>query len=186
MRKTISANIGGTLLHIDEDAYILLDDYLKRIERGYNYSSEGKEIVTDLENRIAELLSDRTNKFSRTVTSEDITWAISIVGRPEDIGSTQYQRHEHNQYNTYSKPARRLYRDADNRVFGGVCSGMAVYFDMDPVLIRIILVVLFFTGFGPLFYIIMWIVIPKARTVTQKLEMRGEAATPENIRKYSL
>jgi phage shock protein PspC (stress-responsive transcriptional regulator) len=185
MRKTISANIGGTLFTIDEDAYLQLEEYFKKIERGYNYSAEGKEIVQDLENRIGELLTDRTNKHSRTVTFDDIQWAIAIVGKPEDLGATNYQRQTAEQYNSPYKTVHRMYRDADNRVLGGVCSGLAAYFNIDPVLIRIIMVVLILTGFGPLFYIIMWIAIPKAKTVTQKLEMHGEAPTPENIRKYS-
>jgi phage shock protein PspC (stress-responsive transcriptional regulator) len=184
MKKTISANIAGILFQIDDDAYNAIEQYLHKIEAGYQYSAEGKEIVSDIENRFSELFEGRTNSRSRTITIEDINWAIGILGKPEDLGATQSSSQSSNSSANY-KTNHRLYRDKDNRVIAGVCSGLGYYFNIDPVLIRVIFVVLLFVGFGPLGYIILWIVIPKARTVEQKLEMRGEPLTPENFRKYS-
>jgi len=184
MKKTISANISGVLFRIDEDAYNALEQYLHKIEAGYQYSDEGKEIVSDIENRLSELFEGRTNSRSRTINIEDVNWAIGILGKPEDLGQNQSTSHNNSSTSNY-KTVHRLYRDKDNRVIAGVCSGLGYYFNIDPVLIRVVFVVLLFVGFGPLGYIILWIVIPKARTVEQKLEMRGEPLTPENFRKYS-
>jgi phage shock protein PspC (stress-responsive transcriptional regulator) len=184
MKKAISANIAGTLFQIDEDAYIKLEQYFHRIEAGYNYSAEGKEIIADLEIRITELLIGRIKDRSSIITIEDVNWAIGVLGKPEDLGASQGNQSS-GRDNPYYRVVRRLYRDPDNKVLGGVCSGLGAYFEIDPVLIRVIFVLLLFVGFGPLAYIILWIVIPKAYTVTQKLEMHGEAPTPENIRKYS-
>jgi phage shock protein C len=86
---------------------------------------------------------------------------------------------------SYSKPIHRLYRDPNNHVIGGVCGGMGAYFNTDPVLFRICFVIGLFMGFGPIIYLVMWIAIPKANTVMQKLEMRGEQPTPENMRQNS-
>jgi phage shock protein PspC (stress-responsive transcriptional regulator) len=184
MKKTISANIAGVLFQIDEDAYNLLEHYLQRIEARYRYSADGKEIVNDLEHRLSELFEERTNSRSRTVTLDDVSWAIGILGKPEDFGTSQSASWNNNTSANF-KTVQRLYRDKDSRVIGGVCSGLGHYFNIDPVLIRVIFVGLLFIGFGPLAYIILWIAIPKARTVEQKLEMHGEPPTPENFRKYS-
>jgi phage shock protein PspC (stress-responsive transcriptional regulator) len=184
MKKTISVNIAGTLFQIDEDAYSRLEQYFQRIEAGYNYSPEGKEIISDLETRLAELLEGRIKDNSRTISIDDVNWAIGILGKPEDLGANQGNTSSGGNSPNY-RVGRRIYRDPDNKVLGGVCGGLGAYFDIDPVLIRVIFVLLIFMGFGPLAYIILWIVIPIAYTVTQKLEMHGEAPTPENIRKYS-
>lgn len=175
MKKTISANIAGVLFQIDEDAYVKLEEYFYRIESGYQNKADAKEIVNDLESRMAELLEERIGKQSRIVTIDDVNWAISKLGRPEDIGanpSGSSSGHESKYYYT----SRRLYRDPDNRVLGGVCSGIGAYFDIDPVIIRVIFVVSLFIGFGPLLYIILWIVVPAAYTPAQKREMHGRSS----------
>jgi phage shock protein PspC (stress-responsive transcriptional regulator) len=184
MKKTTSANIAGVLFQIDEDAYQLLEQYLHRIEASYNNASEGKEIIIDLETRLAELFNDRTQARAKIITLSDVNWAISIIGRPENIGAQKKNQYneEWQQPNYGYKTNRRLYRYPENRVIGGVCSGLGIYFDIDPVLLRVAFVVLLFVGFGPLAYIILWIVVPKAKTVSQKLELHGLPPTPENIR----
>jgi phage shock protein PspC (stress-responsive transcriptional regulator) len=183
MKKTISANIAGTLFQIDEDAYYQLEQYFNKIMAGYHFSEEGKEITNDLESRLSELFVEKTQNRSQTITLEFVNWAIGILGKPEDIGAN-FENQSGTYENMFYNPPRRIYRDPDNKVISGVCSGLGAYFDVDPVLIRVIFVLLIFIGFGPLAYIILIIVIPNANTVTQKLEMHGEAPTPENIRKY--
>ena len=187
MKKTITANIAGNLFQIEEEAYVQLENYLSRIESGYKNSSEGREIVNDIEQRMGELLEERTQSRTKIITSDDVNWLISILGKPEDLGASgTYQESKTERPNySYSKPVRRLYRDPGNRVIGGVCGGLGAYFNTDPVLLRICFVIGLFMGFGPLVYLIMWIALPKAKTVMQKLEMHGEAPTPENMRKYS-
>jgi phage shock protein PspC (stress-responsive transcriptional regulator) len=187
MKKTTSANIAGVLYQIDEDAYQALEQYLHRIEASYNNASEGKEIIKDIETRLAELFDGRTQARTKIIMLSDVNWAISIIGRPEDIGGQKKnQYNEEWQQPTYGyKSSKKLYRYPENRVIGGVCSGLGIYFDIDPVLLRVAFVISLFIGFGFLAYIILWIVVPKAKTVTQKLELHGLPPTPENIRRFS-
>jgi phage shock protein PspC (stress-responsive transcriptional regulator) len=186
MKKSISANIAGTLFQIDEDAYSLLEQYLRKISGGFKNPADGKEIVTDLELRMSELFNERTNQRSRNITLEDANWVIGVLGKPEDLGATQTTTNsDWGPGNPYYRPPHKLYRDPDHKVLGGVCSGLGAYFDVDPVIMRVLFVVFFFVGFGFLAYIVLWIAVPKAYTVTQKLEMRGEPPTPENMKKYS-
>jgi len=175
MKKTISANIAGVLFQIDEDAYIKLEEYFYRIESGFQNKSEGKEIVNDLESRMAELLQERIGRQSQIVTMDDVNWAIAKLGRPEDLGANP-SASSGNYESKYSYSSHRLYRDPDNKVLAGVCSGIGAYFDIDPVIIRVIFVLMMFIGFGPLLYIILWIAIPNAYTAEQKREMHGRSS----------
>lgn len=171
MVKTTTVNIGGTLFNINDDAYIALEDFFYKIKAHYSSFPDNKEILNDIENRMAELLSARVGKH-HIITLDDVNYAISVIGKPKDFGF--YQNSQSNPRSGFQQNRnRRLYRNPDNRVLGGVCSGLGAYFDIDPVLVRIIFVVLFFVGLGPLFYIIMWIIIPKACTPYQKQEMYG-------------
>ena len=86
MKKTTTVNIGGVLFQIDEDAYQVLEQYLSRIESSYYNTSEGKDVLKDIENRLAELLQVRTQSGSKIIVVTDVNWAISTLGRPEDIG----------------------------------------------------------------------------------------------------
>jgi phage shock protein PspC (stress-responsive transcriptional regulator) len=187
MKKTTSANIGGILFQIDEDAYQILEQYLFRIQSSYTNTSEGKDVIRDIELRLAELLQERSQAGSKIISVSDVNRAISIIGRPEDLGGSQKttENKSWEQTDYRYKTTRRLYRFPENRVIGGVCSGLGAYFDVDPVLLRVAFVVLLFVGFGPLAYLILWIVVPKAKNVTQKLELHGLPPTPENIRRFS-
>ncbi|PKP22176.1 MAG: hypothetical protein CVU05_04970 [Bacteroidetes bacterium HGW-Bacteroidetes-21] len=181
MKKTVTINLGGIVFHIDEDACNKLELYLKQIQSGITDESERKEIMSDIEVRLAEICRERMGNTRQVVTIEDIHYAISIMGTPEDINNEQPGKEETQQNTTFSR-GKRLYRDPDHRVLGGVGSGIGAYFGIDPVIIRILLVLTFF-AFGPLLYIVLWIAMPEAKTTAQKLEMRGEAVNVENISK---
>ncbi|MFW5835664.1 MAG: PspC domain-containing protein [bacterium] len=193
MKKTVTVNLGSTVFSIDEDGYALLKDYLERIENHFSDDEERKEIMSDIEARMAELFSGGNTTPVKPVTLEDVKKVIAIMGDPEDIADMAEESDREGEYSekreydgsAYSgKTRRRIYRDIDNRMLGGVCSGMAAYWSVDVIWIRIIFVVLallFFSGF--LVYLLLWIVIPPARTVAQKLEMRGEPVTISSIRK---
>jgi len=115
------------------------------------------------------------------ITLADVDDSIRIMGDPSEIGGVKGKSETFKSHERYGG-RRRLYRDPDNRVFGGVCGGLGAYLDVDPVIIRIILVVLFFAfGVGLLVYLIMWIVVPEAKTTAQKLEMRGDPVNASNI-----
>ena len=186
MKKTVIVNINGIIFHIDEDAYAKLSAYLDALHRYFGQQSEGKEIVSDIESRIAELLQPLINDAKQSVTIDDIEGIIETLGKPEDIAGEETQENEptakEQEPATSRTHGRRLYRDNDNSVIGGVCSGISAYFDIDPVIMRIIFLALIFAGgVSLIIYPILWIVIPAARTASQKLEMRGENVTVNNI-----
>jgi phage shock protein PspC (stress-responsive transcriptional regulator) len=180
MKKTITINLGGAVFNIDEDAYILLSEYLERIESHFSDEGERNEIMADIEARVAELFSSEERPGVKPVTIKDVERVIGIMGDPEDIADSEEKSER-----PYSRqPGRRIYRDIDKRILGGVCSGMSAYWSIDVIWIRIIFVILalgFFSGF--IIYLLLWIIIPPAKTTAQKLEMRGEPVTISNIGK---
>lgn len=182
MKKTITINLNANIFHIDEDAYELLKSYLRSIESHFSNSDERKEIMADIEARLAELFRAGSSNPNVVITLADVEKVIGILGQPEEIAGEENASSEKEQYQ-YTRQ-RRLYRDIDNRIFGGVCSGLAAFFDVDITLMRVIAILLiFFGGGGLIVYIILWIFVPAAVTTAQKLEMRGEPVTIKNIGK---
>ena len=181
MNKTVTINLAGMVFYIEENAYQILKDYISAIKNHFKNEEGCEEIVTDIESRLAELLKANTNSGKQVLIEADVNNAIGIMGKPEDFADSsaeetqQQSDYREQKSRNYSTKTRRVFRDGDNKVLGGVCSGMASYFDTDPLWIRLILVVLFF-GFGSgfLLYIILWIIIPEAKTTAEKLEMRGD------------
>ncbi len=179
MNKTVNINLAGLVFNIEETAYQVLKDYLSAIKSHFANEEGCEEIVADIEARMAELLKAKTHAGKQVLVEADINEAINTMGRPEDFSDgtedeNKSSAHEQKS-NQYKNKTRRVFRDGDSKVLGGVCSGIANYFDTDPLWIRLILVVLFF-GFGSgfLLYIILWIIIPEAKTTAEKLEMRGD------------
>lgn len=181
MKKTFSINLNGMLFNIDDDAYTMLEDYLKRIEAHFSGQDESEEIMNDIEARIAELINERLGGGKKAVSLSDIEEVIKIMGNPDEFAGTEQEKQNTGHYHHTYRP-KRLYRDPDNRVLGGVCGGMGAYMNIDPVIFRILFVVLFLGfGVGLLIYLVLWIVIPEARTTAQKLEMRGDPVNVSNI-----
>lgn len=181
MKTVINLSIGGVGFTIDEDAYQKLDNYLEEFKSKTGFDSQSKEIMEEVEERIAELFAEATSGKQNVVTLPMVDNVISKIGMPD--GSTPVGEDKRC---THSKGPRKFYLDPDNRKIGGVCSGLAAYFDIDVVILRIIFVVALFCGsVGFWAYVIFWIIAPKAQTAVQKCEMRGIQPTAENIRKYS-
>ncbi|MBN2213805.1 MAG: PspC domain-containing protein [Bacteroidales bacterium] len=191
-------SLGGMYFHIDEDAYNLLQEYTTSLREYFSREGESsKEIIEDIEQRMAELLNARISEKKQVINLDDVNDAIRTLGKVEDFEfekpAEESETGEKDQaFNR--KINRRLYRDPDNSVLGGVCSGLAAYFNVDPWVVRIIFIIMLFInviippfislfGFGVLLYIILWIVVPKARTTAQKLQMRGEPVTVQNIKR---
>lgn len=187
MKKTVIVNINGIIFHIDEDAYGVLSAYLDALHRYFDSQTEGKEIVSDIESRIAELLQPLISDTKQSITLDDIEKITATLGKPEDIAGEENVAKEEKKepkqtYRASHGYSRKLYRDTDNSVIGGVCSGIAAYFDVDPVIIRILFVALVVAGgVSIIVYPILWLVVPEAQTAAQKLEMRGENVTINNI-----
>ena len=182
MNKTVTINLGGIVFHIDEDAYQKLSRYFDAIKRSLNNSSGQEEIIKDIEMRISELLSEKLLSDKHVIGLKEIDEVIAVMGQPEDYIIEDDSKAESN-YQAYKK-SKKLYRDKDKGMIGGVAAGLSHYLGIDVVWIRVILL-LFFFGFGTgiLAYIILWIATPEAITTSEKLEMTGEPVTISSIEK---
>ncbi|HOO98701.1 MAG TPA: PspC domain-containing protein [Bacteroidales bacterium] len=180
MKITVSINLGGWSFNIDEDAYADLKRYLKNLEIHFATEESSAEILSDIESRMAEIFRSRLSTFKHVISVEDVRYAISILGTPEDIGNDEGRSAKEK----FTSPGyHRMYRDPDRRIIGGVCAGMGAYWNMEPWIVRIIFFILaMMGGIGILIYLILYIVIPEAKTTTQKIEMKGEPVNIHNIK----
>ncbi|MCD8414452.1 PspC domain-containing protein [Tenacibaculum dicentrarchi] len=186
MNKTININLGGFFFHIDEIAYQKLKRYLEAIGRSLSDDPQGKEeIISDIEARISELLSEKITDVRQVINENDIEEIITIMGQPEDYSDTQddYTDNYSPNYKTKKGTVKKLFRDGDDKFLGGVCSGIAHYFNIDVIWIRITFIILVASGFSPLAYIILWVLLPEAKTTSEKLQMQGEPVNIDNIEK---
>ncbi|OFX85314.1 MAG: hypothetical protein A2W99_14890 [Bacteroidetes bacterium GWF2_33_16] len=186
MKTTVTINLGGFIFHIDDDAYEVLHSYLIALERQFANETDNKEILSDIESRLAELFTESLGNKKDVISKEDVAKVISIMGEPQDFSTDNEQTNNQSTRKTMSsyQTTKRLYRDPDNRVLGGVCGGLGAYFNSDPLLFRILFIIIFFgLGSGLIIYLILWIAVPEAATTAQKLEMRGEPITIDNIKK---
>ena len=187
MIVTEHMSIGGYAFTMDKDAANAADAYIKQLDAAYH----NQEITDGIEERMAELLLERVPKGS-VADKATIDSVIEILGRPESIAEDQPVIEETSDV----KPPRRLYRDMGNAKIGGVCSGLAAYFKVDPPIFRIAFAVIalvcmltlsdvsFFAGFWlPIAYLIMWICIPAAKTAQQRWALKGEDGTAEGVRR---
>jgi len=261
MKKNISINISGIIFHIEEDGYETLRSYLDSINQYFSSYDDSKEIVSDIENRIAEIFLSKLSNGKQVINAEDVASLITTMGSIQDFEAIEEPKEQQQQQRTrtgVSDKPKKLYRDNKRKVLGGVASGLAYYFGIDPLWIRLILVIgvlgldiflwgaasgfflvgyiifwivvpgsdnleedkevkklfrnpedrviagvasgigayfgteatiirllfvitFFFGGAGLLIYIIMWIITPEARTITDKMQMQGESVTLSNI-----
>jgi phage shock protein PspC (stress-responsive transcriptional regulator) len=201
MKNTENISLGGYAFTIETDAYIDLEKYINEIRSCFSSDPSAEEIIADIEERIAELLKEQT--VSGVVVSLPMIQEIKRrIGNPEELsqdeqneeGTSAQEPPQPGPQKTEKKgwKTKRLYRDIDSRVLGGVCSGLGAYFGIDNVIIRLIFIVLFIGGFlglgeGPyilisiIAYICLWIAMPAARTGEQKREMRGR---PTDLKDY--
>lgn len=189
MNKTITMNLSGIIFHIEEDAYEMLNKYLSTI-KGYFHDSEGRdEIMNDIESRIAEMLQEKVSTTKQAVLKMDVESVIAVMGKPEDFAGESAENAKNESKTEANAPfegnkRRRVFRDPDDAVVSGVCSGISNYFDLDPIWLRGAFAISFFVfGSGLILYIILWMIIPKAKTTAEKLEMRGEKVDINNIGK---
>lgn len=182
MKKTTTVSLSGSIFTLEEDAYNVLNGYLKRLEFHFSKEEGRQEIISDIESRIAEHLRETIKTQNQAVDINEINRIIKIMGEPGEIEGEEKMK---NDYQSDYRSYRRLYRDTDDKIIGGVCAGMSHYWRVEPLLLRIIIILLTVFGVFPglIIYIILWIVIPPALTNAQKLEMRGEPVTADNIGK---
>lgn len=188
MNKTITVNIAGFQFNIEERAYEILKSYIDAIKKQLSREEDAGEIIEDIEARIAELLSEKLIDGKDVITLSDIDSVIKIMGEPEDFADNEFaeEPEDHSIEKEENAKDRRLYRDMDNATIGGVCSGLGAYFDIDPLIFKLIFVFLFIVGgSGILLYIILWVLIPEAKTTAQKLQMKGVHVNIESIKKQA-
>jgi phage shock protein PspC (stress-responsive transcriptional regulator) len=175
MNKTIIININGIIFHIEEDAYDILKNYITGIKKHFAGTDDSLEITTDIENRIAEMFAELLKKDGKQViVIADVTAVILQMGTIEDF-SVEENEPAFTSGTTAHATERRLFRDADDHLIGGVAAGISNYFDIQPVWVRLAFVVTTFLGGGGLLvYIILWLIIPRANTRAEKMAMKGE------------
>lgn len=189
MKKTLTINLSGIVFNIDEDAYEVLQQYLRKLEISFA-DEDGKEIMRDIEARLAELFSNALkHSNSSVVTINEVDSAIEQLGTAEEIDSesNSYDQEEAKTKNTENRRRhRKFYRDADNKILGGVAAGLAAYLGLEVTITRLILLLLAITVLGWLIpiYLLVWLIAPEATTTAQKLEMQGIEPSIENIKSY--
>jgi len=186
MNKTIIININGIVFHIEEDAYEILKNYMTDVKRHFSNSADSLEITTDIENRIAEMFSEvlqRENK--QVIVEQDVTLIIEQMGTVADFESAENEdKSSSNSFAYRGTESRRLFRDPDDHLVGGVCAGIANYFDIEAVWVRLAFAITFvFAGSGLILYIILWIVVPKAVTRADRMAMKGEKQNLQGFKK---
>lgn len=175
MKKTLNINIGNSIVHIEEDAYEMLIDYLNQVKMHFSKNADDFEIVTDIENRIAEMFAEKLAAQQKQVINiEDVRAVIQQMGSVDDFEISEETEAEYVGATEFG-PIKKLYRDTDRAMIAGVCAGLGHYLDINTKWVRLftfLTIILF--GSGILAYIIFWIMVPKANTRAKKMEMRGE------------
>lgn len=177
--------------HIDEDAYNTLQRYLNAIKRSFTDSQGRDEILADIEARVGELFAERMKSDRQVVGMKEVEEVIDIMGQPEDylVDDEIFEDNPKTNYNSQTRTEtgtyRKLYRDYDNKFIAGVCAGIAQYFGIDSLWVRLLAIIIAFAGVGSpvLVYFILWVIIPKATTTSEKLAMAGKPANISNIEK---
>lgn len=206
MKKTLNINLAGYPFTIDEDAYNLLKDYLDTIRYAFDTNDDTGEIAADIESRIAELLIENEDGKVGIISLEEISKVIERIGKPSEFieidESFTFQSNENEDhfrineekitpppYEPNKNPGtpfrKKLFRNPQNAMLGGVCAGLAAYLNADVTVVRLLTVILFFLSASTvaIAYIILWIVVPEARTPLQRMQMMGQDPTVENIGK---
>ena len=179
MKITVSINLGGYSFNIDEDAYTELKRYLKNLGLHFAGEDSSSEILSDIETRMAELFRTKLTSYKQVINIEDVNLVLIILGTPEDISDNDRPSAQ----DKFSSPGyHRMYRDTDHRVVGGVCAGMAAYWDIELWIVRLIFFILAMMGIGILIYLILYIVLPEAKTTAEKIEMKGNPVNIHNIK----
>jgi len=184
MNKTVNINIGGLFFHIDEDAYQKLSKYFEAIKRSLSNSSGKEEVMKDIEMRVAEIFTERQISDKHVINNFDVDAVIAVMGQPEDYRIDDDASESAPSYNYIHNGRKKLYRDEDKGMIGGVCTGLGHYFGIDSVFLRFFFLLLFFGfGTGVIAYIVLWIAMPKAATTAEKLEMTGKPVNISEIEK---
>ncbi|MGL5937709.1 MAG: PspC domain-containing protein [Phocaeicola sp.] len=185
MRKTLTVNLGGTIYHINDDAYQLLDEYLVALRAHFETHKAGDEIVNDMEFRISEIFSEHIARGVQVIDYIHVEQVIARMGKPEQMEEEVAEAESNESVDSPQVSiSRKLFRDPDDKILGGVTSGIAAYLGWDATLLRLALILIgcFVHGLF-LAYLIAWIVMPIAKTAADRMAMCGKTPNLENIGK---
>jgi phage shock protein PspC (stress-responsive transcriptional regulator) len=176
MKKTLIINIGNSIIHIEEDAYEILTTYLNEIKQHFAKNADDFEIVTDIENRIAEMFAEILEAAQKQIIEiTDVQSVIAQMGRVQDFQNDEEETADVPHFETFVGN-KKLYRDTDDGIIGGVCAGLGHYLNIEARWVRLIaFLAVFLVGSGILAYFILWIAMPRAVSRSEKMEMKGEA-----------
>ena len=180
MKQITNVAIGGRNFIISNDAYAILDSWLEKFRARVEPASQADDVMVEIEERIAELFSEAATVPNYVVDVDLVRKVTGQLGMPDgsDPDNTRAEQ-------TPERPVHRFYRDSDDKKLAGVCSGIAKYFNIDVLLVRVIAVILVFCGTSGLWaYIILWFISPLATTPLEKCELQGLAPTAENLRRF--
>jgi phage shock protein PspC (stress-responsive transcriptional regulator) len=197
MKKVININFQGTIVPIEESSYELLQQYIESL-RLYFANEEGRdEIINDIESRISELFRERLKSGSTCITDDDVNAIIKNMGRPADFEEAEKGESAGNNKEEFHQPksdkkesffqgnwnwkGKRLYRDENNKILGGVCSGIAAYFGIDPVIVRILFILFIISGIGIIAYIFLWLFVPGSNMLQNGVRKRFYRNPDEKI-----
>lgn len=196
MKKTFPVNINGSVYYVDEDAYDMLNNYLEQLRLAFP-GREGEEIIADIEARISEIFAEMC--AGSVVTVADVNRIIETMGRPADLSDAAEESQPEAESTAHSEGPvpppftgaatapvghKRLFRDMQNKMLGGVLSGLAAYMNWNANILRLLVVIIaLVTTLWPVVicYLVAWMVIPPAVTMKQILEMRGEPVTVDSV-----
>ncbi|MDR2408197.1 MAG: PspC domain-containing protein [Bacteroidales bacterium] len=182
MEEVRQISLNGIVFFVEEDAYVALKKYINNLEKYYANKEDGKEIIEDIQIRFSELLLEKRTFQGQAMTLSNIEDVIFILGYPENFETEESGNYKsQNAQSSYRN--KRLYRDSESAILGGVCGGLSYYFGIDAVIFRLIFIGLgiFSLGFWGFIYVVLWVIIPLARTTQQRYEMKGEALNIEEI-----
>lgn len=199
MKKAQQITLNGVVFSIENDAYNLLEKYLKEVGEYFEKTmgETGREVLNDIESGISEKVIDREKSVSRAITFRDIKAIIKEMGTVDEliendeniffddkediVKNTIIKNDIKNKY----KISKKLYRDTENKMIAGVSGGLAKFFDIDVVVVRIVFILFFWlSGLSFLVYIILWIIVPKATAPSEKMAMIGEKVSLESVRGF--
>ena len=189
MKKNITINMFGSLYAIDEDAYELLNQYQNNMRSYFSRKEGGEETAEDIERRIAELFAELKASGVEAITIEHVQDIIKRIGNPEQLDDQEERcgteeeeapAKEENKNNVHKK----LFRNPDDKMLGGVCSGLACFFGIDSLWIRLLMILLtwFSAGIMLVAYLVLWILVPEACTPEDRLRMQGRPVNMETLR----
>lgn len=180
MKKALSVTIGGIVFTIEEDAFQLLDSYLKDVRAYFSQNEDHAEIIADIESGIADKFQQSLRVSKQAVTKEDVELAIEQIGTVNDFKASEGEEKKEKTFFESRMKGKTLFRDIDNKVFEGVCAGLGNYFGIDPTFVRIVFIVLIFTPLAALSiigYLVLWAIVPPAKTRIDRMKMSGEKIT---------